>query len=102
MDRRAHAFLAWVMSICALVLWLTLSGLLGPIEYDDDHPRSMGSDPDGCHHAKGTEPCAVAAFYTNGVPFLIAFVGAVIGCCGVCCCIPKKADAMLATAGASP
>jgi hypothetical protein len=36
------------------------------------------------------------------VPFLIAFVGAVIGCCGVCCCIPKKADAMLATAGASP
>mmetsp|Transcript_21364 Transcript_21364/g.60290 ORF Transcript_21364/g.60290 Transcript_21364/m.60290 type:complete len:349 (+) Transcript_21364:1-1047(+) len=102
LDRRAHAFLAWVLSICALVLWLTLSGLLGPIEYDDDHPRSMGSDPDGCHHAKGTEPCAVAAFYTNGVPFLIAFVGAVIGCCGVCCCIPKKADAMLATAGASP
>ena len=86
----------------SLVLWLTLSGLLGPIEYDDDHPRSMGSDPDGCHHPQGQEPCAVAAFYTNGVPFLIAFVGAVIGCCGVCCCIPKKADAMLATAGASP
>ena len=102
LDRRAHAFLAWVLSTCALVLWLTLSGLLGPIEYDDDHPRSMGSDPDGCHHPQGQEPCAVAAIYTNGVPFLIAFVGAVIGCCGVCCCIPKKADAMLAMAGASP
>ena len=100
LDRRAHAFLAWVLSAIALVLWFSVSGLLGPIEYDDDRPRSAGSDPDGCHHEKGKEPCAVAAVYMNGLPFLIAFVGAVLGCCGVCCCIPKKADSMLAT-GAS-
>ena len=57
---------------------------------------------DGCHHPQGQEPCAVAAIYTNGVPFLIAFVGAVPGCCGVCCRIPKKADPNWPTAGASP
>ena len=44
-------------------------------------------------------PAQVEAVYLNGIPFAIAFVMAVAGCCGCCCCIPKEADSALATNG---
>ena len=66
-----------------------------------------GASPGHCVYGtavKGTSAVGIVGGKPSGS---LAGMGAsraagLFECCGVCCCIPKKADAMLATAGASP
>ena len=84
------------MSLFALLLFLSMGALLGtPVSYDDDTPRTYKDDDAeaerGCHHKPGTEPCTAATVYLNGVPFTIALVMAIAGCCVRKLCSPKQA-----------
>jgi len=103
LDRRAHKLLAVSMSLFALVLFFSMSGIVGTPSYDDDYKEfdDYPHNVTGCHHLKGAQsPCSVEAVYLNAFPFSVAFVMAVTGCCGACCCISKKADEALATGSA--
>jgi hypothetical protein len=81
LNRRSHRFMATAAGVFAFLLFLTMSGLLGPSKYEYKD----------CNREEG-QPCAVAAFYFNSVAFVFALVVAVVGCCGCCFCIPPNPE----------
>ena len=95
LDRRAHGFLAWVLSTCALVLWLTLSGLLGPMNTTTT-TRGRGARPDGYHHPQGQEPARSRRSTRTACPSSSLLRGR-DGGCGVLL-HSQEGDALLATA----
>ena len=87
LNRAAWRFLATSTGLLCLLLWVSISGLVGSYSYDDD------SDEGHCHRSTDSQPCSVPAFYLNGVPLIFALIISIIGCMGCCCCIPKEPDA---------
>lgn len=95
---RAHYFLAFAASICAVVFMLSLSGLFGDASYDDDN-RDYDDDDgkrSGCHREEGTQsPCSTSSVTLAVFPLIAAIVVTCVGCCGCCCCLrppPRRED----------
>lgn len=82
LNRRSHRFLATATGLFSFLLFMTMSGLLGPSKYDYED----------CHREAGMQPCAVPAFYFNSIVFVFSLAVSVVSCCGCCFCIPPNPE----------
>jgi len=94
LDRSAHRFIAIASGLGAVLIFTTMTGLIGPQpswddderDYDDAHRKI------GCHRDKTKQsPCSTSAINLDGIPFFAAVIIAIVGCCGCCCCLRRTA-----------